>query len=302
MTAPTPGMSACFDIGDGAPCGGRWAETFATPCAWRCGGGGGGGGEAPPGLRSAVNATMATATPGMARTAASAAARTLSHAWASVASTLIEKKTLPSLAEISDNTPALAKATPRGEDTLASASRTCCCVTLTGASPRPFGLPLADVVRPHRGRRSALLLGGFVIQLDHHAIGVVDEDLPEIAARNLPRVESHPLGLKPRLHGGKTPAHKGDVMDHTGIRLLRLLGRGNIDQMDHRLALAVHPGAGKGKIRPIAFFEAEHIFVKMDGIGKISGPDIEMVKYAHAHGHMVSLPFVLNLDYRLMLS
>jgi hypothetical protein len=29
-----------------------------------------------------------------------------------------------------DNTPALVKATPRGDFTLARASRTCCCVTL----------------------------------------------------------------------------------------------------------------------------------------------------------------------------
>jgi hypothetical protein len=43
---------------------------------------------------------------------------------------LIEKNTLPSLADIADNTPALVKATPRGDITLARASRTCCCVTL----------------------------------------------------------------------------------------------------------------------------------------------------------------------------
>src|ERR1700694_320563 len=125
MTAAMPGISDCFDIGDAAPCGGRCVATLGTPWAWRCG-----GGAAAPGLRSAVSAIMATVTPGMARTAASAWLRTPSHARASAASTLIEKNTLPSLTDIADNTLALLKATPRGDVTLAKLSRTCCSVTL----------------------------------------------------------------------------------------------------------------------------------------------------------------------------
>src|SRR6202012_3755638 len=91
---------------------------------------GAGGGGAAPALRSAVSATIAVVTPGMARTAGSACARMLSQARASAASTLIEKNTLPSLTEIADSTFALVKATPRGDITLARPSRTCCCVTL----------------------------------------------------------------------------------------------------------------------------------------------------------------------------
>src|SRR5882762_5220091 len=126
ITAAIPGISDCFDIGDAGLCGGRCDETGGTPWACRCGG----GDAAAPGLRSAVSAIMATVTPGMARTAASACARTVSHARASAASTLMEKNTLPSEAVIADSTLALVKATPRGEATLAKASRTCCCVTL----------------------------------------------------------------------------------------------------------------------------------------------------------------------------
>jgi hypothetical protein len=135
ITAATPGISACRDIGEPAPgcCGGLCDETGCTPCAWLCGGGvgAGGGAAAEPALRSAVSAIMAVVTPGMARTAASAAARTLSQARASAASTLIEKNTLPSVTDIADNTPALVRATPRGDITLARPSSTCCCVTLT---------------------------------------------------------------------------------------------------------------------------------------------------------------------------
>src|SRR5437588_1779284 len=191
ITAATPGISLCWDIGDAGLCGGRCDATGGTPCAGRRG-----AGAAAPGLRSAVNAIIAVVTPGMARTAASACARTLSHARASAASTLIEKNTLPSLTEMADNTLALVKATPRGDITLARPSSTCCCVTLkrishdfTDATHRALRLkrlPCSDIVGPLGRRQSTLLLGGLVVQFDHDAVGVIDEDLPEIAARNLP--------------------------------------------------------------------------------------------------------------------
>src|ERR1700730_1285496 len=126
MTAAMPGISDCFDIGELGLCGGLCEDTGGTPWAWRCGG----GGAADPALRSAVNAIMATVTPGMARTAASVWARTLSQARASAASTLIEKNTLPSLTVTADKTPASVKATPRGDLTPARALSTCCSVTL----------------------------------------------------------------------------------------------------------------------------------------------------------------------------
>src|SRR6185436_475894 len=140
MTAATPGISACLDIGEAAaPCGGRCAETGCTPgeceCECRCGAGADAG---DPGLRSAVSAIIAAVTPGIARTAASALARTSSHARASAASTLIEKNTLPSVTEIADSTLALVSATPRGDATFARQSRTCCCVTLTTHLLRPL--------------------------------------------------------------------------------------------------------------------------------------------------------------------
>ncbi|MHC2437240.1 hypothetical protein ACVMB0_004615 [Bradyrhizobium sp. USDA 4451] len=94
-----------------------------------------GGDAAAPALRSAVSAIIAALTPGMARTAFSACARTLSQARASAASTLIEKNTLPSVTVIADSALALVKGTPRGDITLARQSRTCCCVTLTAHLP-----------------------------------------------------------------------------------------------------------------------------------------------------------------------
>src|ERR1700680_1111631 len=81
--------------------------------------------------------------------------------------------------------------------------------------------------------RSALLLGGLIVQLDHHAIGVVDENLPEIAAGHLPHVERHALGLKSLLHAGKIAARESDMMDNAGIGLLRLRGLWKNDHKGH---------------------------------------------------------------------
>ena len=69
MIAATPGISACFDIGDGAPGGwcGLCAETGATP-------------PEAAALRSAVSATIAPVTPGTLRIASSACARAVSQA------------------------------------------------------------------------------------------------------------------------------------------------------------------------------------------------------------------------------
>ena len=91
---------------------------------------------------------MAMVTPGMARTAASAWARVSSQPRASLASTLMEKNTLPSLAVIGDSTPASVSATPRGERTRLSASRTCCCVTLTARLLKKFRT--RHIVAPYR--------------------------------------------------------------------------------------------------------------------------------------------------------
>ena len=78
---------------------------------------------------------MAAVMPGMARTAASACARTLSQARASAASTLIEKNTLPSLTVTGDSTLALVKATPRGDITLARRIENLLLRYAHGASP-----------------------------------------------------------------------------------------------------------------------------------------------------------------------
>src|SRR5437763_7483346 len=94
-TPPFPEATAMIDLtpgGAAAACGP--AAAAGPPGAARPGG-------APPD-RSAVSATRAEVTPGMAHTAVSAALRTASQFFTTAASTVIEKNTLPSLTTISD--------------------------------------------------------------------------------------------------------------------------------------------------------------------------------------------------------
>src|SRR3982074_185709 len=135
---------------------------------------------------------------------------------------------------------------------------------------------------------SALLFGGFIVQLDHHAIGVIDENLPEIAAGHLPHVERHAFGLKPLLHAGKIAARESDMMHNAGIGLLLLVRSRNINEMDHRLAPALNPSPGKRKIRPVAVLQSQDLLIKPNRVGVPPGPKVEIIK--HAFAHAMSLP------------
>ena len=125
ITASTPGMPGCtLSAGwawaraagaAGAPAARGWVATCA----------GLGPRVAAPAARSAVKATRADCTPGIARTASSAVLRTGSQAFTADASTAREKNTLPSLTTMSDSTRASVSAAPPGDDTFASALRTC---------------------------------------------------------------------------------------------------------------------------------------------------------------------------------
>src|SRR6266700_2687811 len=156
---------------------------------------------------------------------------------------------------------------------------------------RPKRLPRADIVHPLIRCRCAFFLRGLVVQFDHDAVGAIDENLPEVAARDLPRVERHAPGLEPLFHAVETAADEGDVMHDTGIRLLRLVGRGDIDEMHDSLALAVHPGAWEGKIRPGTFLQTEHVLIEADRVPELPGPDVEMIEHTDTDGHARHSPF-----------
>src|ERR1700691_944502 len=118
IIAATPGMPARA----AGPC-------VAPPAAAPARGGGdgcGGRGAAapPPAARSAVSATITERTPGTARTAFSAFARTLSHALTFAASTVMEQNILPSVTRMSESLPLCVSGAPSGVGTAASFAST----------------------------------------------------------------------------------------------------------------------------------------------------------------------------------
>ena len=78
------------------------------------------------------------------------------------------------------------------------------------------------------------------------------------------------------------------MMDNAGIRLLLLIGPGNIDEVHHGLAFAVHPCPGKCEIGPLAVLQSQDILIEPNRIGELSRPNIEMIE--HAYAHAMSLP------------
>src|SRR5262245_10052565 len=116
---------------------------------------------ADPPLRSAVSATIADVTPGVARTTSFACLRTDSQAFTRAASTLIERVSSPSLASTSNSAPLLSSGVPSGELTRARLASTSSLVTAIEHSrgkrlAPPYGAPSTG----QRGTRSTDLATG----------------------------------------------------------------------------------------------------------------------------------------------
>ncbi len=129
---PTPPLPEATAITDSMPGTARAVPVGEAPgrgAAARCDSRLGCGERALPPVRSAVSATSTEATPGIARTAASALLRTSSQASACVASTVSEKNTLPSVTTMSESLPEAARSTPSGPLIDFSFSRTVLAVT-----------------------------------------------------------------------------------------------------------------------------------------------------------------------------
>src|SRR4051812_37522554 len=70
---------------------------------------------------------------------------------------------------------------------------------------------------------SNLFFGHFIVEFEHHAVGIGDENLPHGDARHLPDVERQILRFEPLFHPGKPAARKGDMMYDARIGLLLLV-------------------------------------------------------------------------------
>ena len=129
-----------------------------------------------------------------------------------------------------------------------------------------------------------------IVEFDQHTVRVADENLPDGSAGDFARPEREPFRLKTLFHGPEIAACESDVMDNAGIRLLWFGGRRDVDEVNHRLALAVEPSARKREIWSIPVRQTENLLVKPYRLGKFAGPDIEMIEHPNAHARSLVRP------------
>src|SRR5262245_13246399 len=90
------------------------------------------------------------------------------------------------------------------------------------------------------------------------------------------------------LDGIEAAAAKGDVVDDSRIRPLRLVGGRNVVEMQHWMAFAVKPGAGEVEWRSRPIHQTEHLLVEANGIAQVAGRDVVVVEHTDAHAHLTS--------------
>jgi hypothetical protein len=156
-----------------------------------------------------VSATITDVTPATPRTAASAALRTGSQAGTRLASTLIEKKTLPSLTTTSDSLPVFGSGAPSGLFTASRLARTSFFVkaithSFTAAGQTPQG------GRNHGNNIKAAATRSTPPRLDEGAacpiwsgVGPLAKANPMMAIRFMERLPF--TGLPQRPHGTLMP-------------------------------------------------------------------------------------------------
>src|SRR5882672_9654699 len=128
-------------------------------------------------------------------------------------------------------------------------------------------------------RRGGLLLGprsrqgvrlvdfrhvGFMpeVELDHHAVGVVHEDLLQWPRRHLPDLERHLVLLELVDGAADVLAVDRDVVDGAAAMVLAT-GLGY--QVEDRLLAGIEPGAGEVERRTVAVLEADIALVEAHG-------------------------------------
>src|SRR5262245_1465182 len=157
------------------------------------------------------------------------------------------------------------------------------------ASSRIWWRRRSSADQPFRSA-GGLLLADVVVELDQHVVRIGQENLPARAVRHHVHTEAHPFLRKVLLHRLKSPAAEGDVVDDAGIRRLLLVGGRDIVEVQHRMAFAVEPGAGKVEWRARSVHQAENVLVEPNGIAELAGRDVIMIEHTDAHAHLTS-PF-----------
>ena len=130
--------------------------------------------------------------------------------------------------------------------------------------------------------------GDRVVQFDHDAVGVAEEELGLAVAGDDAFLEADAAGGEALLHGDEAGAGKGDVVEEAGGRRLAGglagFGRTDADQVHGRLPAGVEPVAGEVEGRAVADLEAEEVDVEGAGGLEVGGADGVVVQAFEGHG------------------
>src|SRR5580700_5066652 len=153
-------------------------------------------------------------------------------------------------------------------------------------------------------RRGRLLLGlrsrqgirlfdlrnvGFVpeVELDHHAVGVVHEDLLQGPRRHLADLERHLVFLELVNGAADVLAVDGDVVDGAAAVIL---APGFRYQVEDRFLAGIEPGAGEVEGRPVAVLEADIALVEAHGGLEVLAVDVPVVERECGHRFLLCRP------------
>src|SRR6266851_5796236 len=138
-----------------------------------------------------------------------------------------------------------------------------------------------------RSRQSIRLVDfrhiGFVpeVELDHHAVGIVHEDLLQGPRRHLPDLERHLVLLELVDGAADILAVDRDVVDGAAAMVLAT-GLGH--QVEDRLLAGIEPGAGEVEGRTVAICQTDIALVEAHGGLEVLAVDIPVVKRECGHG------------------
>src|SRR5271170_1649740 len=141
-----------------------------------------------------------------------------------------------------------------------------------------------------RLNRSVLRLGVFrrgKVDLDPCSARIEEEQLPQprgVAGRRQPaQVVFDPALLELGHIGRRVGSEKGDVVEHpAALRNDRLF-----DDMQHRLAAVIEPGAREREVRPRPGGQSEDVVIESDRLFSVGGENGEMIHPIDRHGSLL---------------
>src|SRR5260370_33897991 len=125
------------------------------------------------------------------------------------------------------------------------------------------------------------------VELDHHAVGIVHEDLLQGPCRHLPDLERLLVLLELVDGAASCRAVDGDMVDGAAAMVL---AAGFRYQVENRFLAGIEPGAGEVEGRTVAVLEADIALVEAHGGLEVLAVDVPVVERECGHRFLLCRP------------